>query len=213
MKGRRKSTRRQKALRWLLLLAFLVAYIVLPGQFYFLPSQAIREAERMGNIGPTQLICEFQEEGRILRGNDKGLMIFTLYESAGEWDIKKCAYLDCTGPETLHAGFCYISVRGIDQPVAYWYGRIDDPAAVAVRLDVCKGGVRQDTHTLLKEDWIEQDGMVFFALEFQRKWFEDGSILRSQLLDEEGNVLAVRNLDWDTIYQAQFSWGSKALHQ
>lgn len=194
MRERKQPTRRRKALRWLALLAFLTAFLTLHGQYYFLPVQAIREAEQLGNIGPTQLIYEFPErEGRTLWGNEKGLMVTTLYSKVylNGWVADSRAYLDCSGSEPFYAGFC---MSGPSERWADWYGRINIPDdAAAVRLDAYKGGILQDTHTILKEDWIEVDGITYFAAEFRWKMLYEG-VLYSQLLDEEGNVLYRREL-------------------
>ncbi|MBP3520334.1 MAG: hypothetical protein J6J87_03200 [Oscillospiraceae bacterium] len=212
MRKKKQISRRRRAFRWLVLLAALAAWAVLPGRFRFLPGQAIREAERLGNLGPTRLIAELSgHEGRTLRGNGKGLMIFLLTESVERgWDAQDRTYLDCSKPAPFHVGF---STYGFWQNgdlvgMADWFGRIDDPAADAVRLELYERGELWNTFTVEKEDWIEQDGFTYFVLEFEKHGWAPDTILRSQLLDEAGNLLAVRETEWDVsgrgLYDMQY---------
>lgn len=211
MRRKGRLTRRQRALRALAVLVFLVLYVVLPGRYYFVPSQAIRAAERLGNIGSTQLIYKFPEEGRTLRGNDRGLMACTLQNDVADqgWEAKYCAFLDCTKPAPFHVGFCR-SLYGAD-----WYGRIDDPAAAAVRLEyyTFNLGERQlkETFVIEKEDWIEQGGRLYFALEFEIRNWPLFNFAHSELLDSEGNII-----DSQEIFVDHFSdvgRPGKALYQ
>ncbi|MBO5034119.1 MAG: hypothetical protein J6C43_00740, partial [Oscillospiraceae bacterium] len=91
---------------------------------------------------------------------------------------------------------------------ADWFGRIDDPAADAVRLELYERGELWNTFTVEKEDWIEQDGFTYFVLEFEKHGWAPDTILRSQLLDEAGNLLAVRETEWDVsgrgLYDMQY---------
>lgn len=207
MRGRKQPTRRRKALCSLAVLALWIVYVAAPGQFRFLPSQAIREAERLGNIGPTQLILELPgEERRALRGNSKGLMICSLriYPSCG-WEAQDRAYLDCSKPEPFHVG---LSVHGVSwKNCVDWYGRVDDPKAEMVRLELYEWGELQSVYTLPREEWVQRDGFTYFILEFEKSGWAQDNLLRSYLLDGQGNLLGSRDLtqefgqtDWE-IYQ------------
>lgn len=214
MRKKKQRTRRQLALRWMTALAVLLAYILLPGQYHFRPEPVIREAERLGKLGPTNFIAELSgEEGRTLRGNDRGMMAITLYHTDvtdGGWKSKDRVYLNCSGSEPFYAGFC--SYTGdlrfpLDHQWADWFGCVDCPEAAAVRLEIYKRVAFQDTYTLQdtctvpREDWVEQGGRIYFAISFQWKIVYDG-IARSELLDEAGNVLCSRELRlFDTLIE------------
>ncbi|MDE6108388.1 MAG: hypothetical protein K2F83_06960 [Oscillospiraceae bacterium] len=198
MRKKRRLTRRRRALRTLAVLVFLTLYAVLPGRYYFLPSQAIQAAERWGNMGPTGLVYEFSEEGRTLRGNDRGLMVCTLQNVMAHrgWGAEYCAFLDCTKTASFHVGVCR-SRRGIN-----WYGRIDDPAATAVRLEFYRFNLGKETleesFTIEREDWLRQDDHLYFALEFEKNVWEWHPLYRahSELLDGEGNVIDSRDISF-----------------
>lgn len=213
MRRKKRPTRRQKALRALAILVFLALYVVIPGRYYLLPSQAIRAAERWGNMGPTQLIYEFSEKGRTLRGNDRGLMACTLQNDVAYrgWEVEYCAFLDCTKPAPFYAGVCR-SLHGIN-----WYGRVDDPAAAAVRLEFYRTNLGEEkleeTFTIEKEDWTQQGGHLYFALEIEKEASKWHPLYRvhSELLDGEGNVIDSRD-----IFVEQFSTlglGGQVLYQ
>lgn len=204
MRGRKRPTRRRKALRWLVILLFLTAFLTLHGQYHFFLIQGIREAERVGGIGPTKLVTELPGAAhREVRANEKGMMVasFTLmstsYSTKVGWGAWNSAYLDCTGSEPFYAGFCiYDNSRGFgDEDYIMWadcYGRINHPAAAVVRIDAYnEDGVLQESHTILKEDWSKVDGYTYFVLEFEWTELYKG-VLRSQLLDEEENLLYCR---------------------
>lgn len=214
MRKKMQISRRRRALRWLALLAFMAAWAVIPGRFRFLPGQAIREAERLGKIGPTQLIAELPgDRGRMLRGNDKGLMILRLMGTVERgWDAQARTYLDCSKPAPFHVGFSTYGFwkDGDYVGMADWFGRIDDPAAAAVRLELYENGELRNTFTVEKEDWIEQDGFTYFALEFEKHSWGQYALLCSQLLDEEGNLLANRETEWDLFVRNS---DDKTLHQ
>lgn len=204
MRGRKQPTRRRKALRWLAVLVLLTAFLTLHGEYHILPIQGIREAERQGGIGPTQVIAKLPgEKRRTVRANGKGMMVSSLYimssyYNAG-WGATNLAYLDCSGFEPFYAGFCiYDNYRSVtDKDYVMWadcYGRINDPAAAAVRIEAYKDGVLQESHTILKEDWIEKNGYTYFVLEFEWKELYKG-VLYSQLLDGEGNLLYCREFE------------------
>ena len=214
MRKKMQIPRRRRALRWLLLLVFLVAWAVLPGRFRFLPGQAIREAERLGKTGPTQLIAELPgHEGRTLRGNGRALMISLLTESVRDgWTAEWRTYLDCSKPEPFHVGFSrYAFVKdGGYVNLVDWFGRIDEPAAAAVRLEFYENGELWSVFTLEKKDWIEKDGFTYFVLEFEKNGWAQDILLCSQLLDEEGNLLASRETEWDLLARNS---DDKTLHQ
>lgn len=203
MRGRKQPTRRRRALRWLALLVLLGAFLTLHGQYHFLLIQGIREAERLGGIGPTRLVTELPgDEHRQVRANAKGMMVasFTVmrggYSTKVGWGAWYSSYLDCSGSEPFYTGFCIYDNRrsAIDEDYMMWadcYGRINDPTAAAVRIDVYKDGALQESHTILKEDWIEKDGYTYFVLEFEWKELYQG-VLYSQLLDEKGDLLYCR---------------------
>lgn len=198
MRRKKQPTRRQKALRALAILVFMVLYIVIPGRFYFLPSQAIQEAERIGHIGPTQVIYEFPgAEGHTLRGNDKGLMVSTLRSMVpytDGWEAERRSYLDCSKPAPFHVGFSSCSFG------AEWYGRIDDPAAASLRLELYEWGELLGSFALDKEDWIEKDGHLYFALEIDKHTWAQFMASYAYLLDSEGNVLATWEREWDSTW-------------
>lgn len=202
MRKKKQITRQRSALRWMAFLAIMVVWAVLPGKFCFLPSQAIREAERLGNIGPTQLIAELPgREGRTLRGNSRALMISLLTESVEDgWTSEWRTYLDCSKPAPFYAGFSTytFSEDGDYMGMADWFGRIDEPSAAAVRLEVYENDTLWNTFTVEKEDWIEQDGFTYFALEFEKLGWSQYVRVRSLLLDETGDLLASRESEWDS---------------
>lgn len=200
---RKRSTRRRKALRWLALLVLLAAFLTLHGQYHFLLIQGIREAERLGGIGPTRLVTEFPgDEHRQVRANEKGMMVASFavmwdrYSTKAGWGAWHSSYLDCSGSDPFYAGFCIYDnhLSAIDEDYMMWadcYGRINDPTAAAVRIDVYKDGVLRESHTVLKKDWIQVNGYTYFALEFEWEELCPG-VLRSQLLDEKGDLLYCR---------------------
>ncbi|MBP3520262.1 MAG: hypothetical protein J6J87_02830 [Oscillospiraceae bacterium] len=201
MRGRKQPTRRRRALRWLALLVLLGAFLTLHGQYHFLLIQGIREAERLGGIGPTRLVTELPgDEHRQVRANKKGMMVasFRIMSDGlkAGWGAWHSSYLDCSGSEPFYAGFCIYDnhLSAIDEDYMMWadcYGRINDPAAAAVRIDVYKDGALRESHTVLKKDWIQVNGYTYFALEFEWEELCPG-VLRSQLLDEKGNLLYCR---------------------
>lgn len=206
---RKRPTRRRKALRWLFLLVLLTAFLTFHGQYHFFLIQGIRDAERQGGIGPTKLVAELpgdedrRDERHQVRANENGMMVasFRIMSSVSTtgWGAWYAAYLDCTDPAPFHAGFFIFanSAPTLDENYKTWadhYGRIDDPEAAAVRLDVYRNGHLQETHTIGKEKWIQVDGRTYFVLEFPwDPWYwknlENGWVY-SQLLDEEGHLLA-----------------------
>lgn len=205
MRKSKQTSRRRRALRWLALLACMIAWMVVPGRFRFLPGQAIREAERLGKMGSTQLIAELPGyEGRTLRGNSKGLMISLLTESIVErgWDLEYRVYLDCSVPQPFYAGISSYHFPGEEgsnwlDSLTDWFGRIDDPAAAAVRLEIYVDDELTSTFTLGKEDWIEKDGFTYFVLEFDEPRAQFVRF-QSLLLDGQGNVLASHEVEGDT---------------
>lgn len=195
MKKRKSVNRRQSAIRWIVILILTVAYLVLPGRFNFLPFQAIREAERLGNIGSTQLIYEFPgQEGHTLRGNDKALMVCSLRNNVQTygWTADYRSYLDCSKPAPFYVGFFFCN-SGAD-----WYGRIDTPEAESLQLDLYERDELWGSFTLKKEDWIEKDGHFYFALEIENKSWAQYIALCGRLLDSEGNLLASWERERDT---------------
>ena len=156
MRKSKQTSRRKRAFRWLALLACMIAWMVVPGRFRFLPGQAIREAERLGKMGSTQLIAELPGyEGRTLRGNSKGLMISLLTESIVErgWDLEYRVYLDCSVPQPFYVGISSYHFPGEEgsnwlDSLTDWFGRIDDPAAAAVRRSAEEPLSRQQIHRL-----------------------------------------------------------------
>lgn len=217
MRKSKQTSRRRRALRWLALLACMIAWMVVPGRFRFLPGQAIREAERLGKMGSTQLIAELPGyEGRTLRGNSKGLMISLLTESIVErgWDLEYRVYLDCSVPQPFYVGISSYHFPGEEgsnwlDSLTDWFGRIDDPAAAAVRLEIYVDDELTSTFTLGKEDWIEKDGFTYFVLEFDEPRAQFARF-QSLLLDGQGNVLASHEVEGDM-------WGmfspSEEIHQ
>lgn len=201
MRKSKQTSRRKRAFRWLALLACMIAWMVVPGRFRFLPGQAIREAERLGKTGPTQLIAELPgDRGRMLRGNDKGLMILRLMGTVERgWDAQARTYLDCSKPASFHVGFSIYAFAkdGGYVNLADWFGRIDDPAAAAVRLEFYENGELWNTFTVEKEDWIEKDGFTYFVLEFEKHGWAQFCRLRSLLLDEQGELLADHEIEGD----------------
>lgn len=217
MRKSKQTSRRRRALRWLALLACMIAWMVVPGRFRFLPGQAIREAERLGKMGSTQLIAELPGyEGRTLRGNSKGLMISLLTESIVErgWDLEYRVYLDCSVPQPFYVGissYHFPEEEGSNwlDSLTDWFGRIDDPAAAAVRLEIYVDDALTSTFTLGKEDWIEKDGFTYFVLEFDEPRAQFVRF-QSLLLDGQGNVLASHEVEGNM-------WGmvspSEEIHQ
>lgn len=210
MRPRKQRTRRQKALRWIAVLAVLLAYIFLPGKYHFRPASALGEAEEMGKLGPTYFIAQLPgEEGRILRGSEKGMMALTLYNAGvygGGWQTKDWTYLDCSGSEPLYAGFDAVGLTAYDNTQLYdWFGCIHSPEAAAVRLEIYRKDRLEDTYTLLdtrtvpREEWIGLEGRTYFAVSFWREAVYDG-MARSELLDEAGNVLCSRELRMHEVY-------------
>lgn len=216
MRKSKQTSRRKRAFWWLALLACMIAWMAVPGRFRFLPGQAIREAERLGKMGSTQLIAELPGyEGRTLRGNSKGLMISLLTESIVErgWDLEYRVYLDCSVPQPFYAGISsyHFPEEGSNwlDSLTDWFGRIDDPAAAAVRLEIYVDDELTSTFTLGKEDWIEKDGFTYFVLEFDEPRAQFVRF-QSLLLDGQGNVLASHEVEGNM-------WGmvspSEEIHQ
>lgn len=206
MRKKKQITRRRRAFRWLAVLAFMIAWAVIPGRFRFSPDQAIREAERLGNIGPTQLIAELPgHEGRTLRGNDKGLLILFLEESVScGWEAQQRTYLDCTEPRPFHVAFSRYHYGYVN--MGNWFGRIDDPTAAAVHLEFFERGELWNAYTLKKEDWIEKDGHRYFIVEFEKDGWAQDTFLKGQLLDEQGNVLDSWEAELEFVGKSYGKW-------
>lgn len=201
MKIKKQVTRRRGALRWLAFLTLMTVWVVIFGHFRFLPIQAIREAERIGNIGTTTAVMELSGvEGRSLRGNENGIMVITLSFSLDVgWYARDRTYLDCSKPAPFYAG---VDTYGFWKDgdivgMADWFGRIDDPSAAAIRLEVYENDTLWDTFTVEEEDWIRKDGFTYFVLEFEKLGWSQYVRFQSALLDERGDVLDSREIEWD----------------
>ena len=218
MRKKTQITRRRRAFRWLAILTAMIAWMVAPGCFRFLPDQAIREAERLGKMGPTQLIAELPGyEGRTLRGNSEGLMISLLTGDIFDrgWELEYRTYLDCSALHPFYAGlgsYCVPEEEGSWrlETVIDWFGRIDDPAAASVRLEIYENDELTTVFPLEKEEWFQKDGFTYFYLAFVPNDWERFARFRSLLLDEQGNVLASHETEGDM-------WGmcppNETIHQ
>lgn len=201
MKIKKQVTRRGLALRWLTFLTFVIVWSVVLGRFRVLPSQAIREAERLGNLGRTRLITELPgHEGRTLRGNRNGLMLSLLNNFRAQgWEAENRTYLDCSKEAPFYAGVGRYSISqdGSWVGMADWFGRIDDPLAASVRLEIYENNILTGTYTVEKEEWIQKDGFTYFTLEFEKDGWSQYVRFQSTLLDERGKVLSQRKIEWD----------------
>lgn len=219
MRKKKQTSRRRSALRWLIILVLLAAVLAFPGRYHFLPSQAIREAERLEGIGPTELIWEMEDPvcetpfPITVRGNRRGMMCVSLYHWAREgWGARTDGYVDCSVPRPFYVGYDEQNViletedgtREDDEiridTVMVWYGRVDDPTAETVRLEWRKRGELQKMFLFPREEWIRQDGLYYFAVAFESGQFFGGAAdnsLHSYLLDGEGNQLSSWEMNGD----------------
>lgn len=203
MRKKMQISRRRRALRWLALLAFMVAWAVLPGQFRFSSDQAIREAERIGGIGQTEVIMEFPEEGRTLRANDKGIMVSTLYfDPRMGWNTQDCAYLDCSKPETFYVGFCTNAAPWRFGRSTGWmdcYGRIpwELKDAYHLCLYLYENGRWTGTYPIDDMEWKSHDGFYYFAMGFEKHSWGQDTLLQIKLFGPGNKLIEVREFTWD----------------
>lgn len=209
MDRKRKLTRRQRALRWCLVLVLVAGCFGVQYRYlsYWGP---IREAEDQGGVGKTAWLMDvplesgLDEGRRMLRGNEQALMAMTIRPYGFlRWEIYHQSYLDCTAPAALHAVVHIPSMHGRDG--RYWlgvelFGRVEDPAGDRVRLELFwqpetpdKLGEPQilETVEVPKLDWVKREGMTCFEQQFVIPYPEAGGEMRARftLLDWAGEEL------------------------
>ncbi len=200
---KRRRTRKEKALRRLVLAAVLAAACLTVGGVKPLPTQAITVTEELYDVGPTQVVKDLGPipiEGSgvnrlYLSANEGGILIsLPRLSLLRGWRAYGGNSLDCSQPAPLHAATYSVSKDG-GESVWYLYGRVDEPEGGTVQADLRyetgAGWVTVETVEIPKAQWVEKDGHWYFAETLPVTENEEGHWLSvwASLLDEEGEPL------------------------
>lgn len=195
-------TRRQKALRRILMAALLLALANgLLHIGYLLPLQALGYTEQLQGTGRTKTVSAFWEpemhrfQRMYLSENECATMLSSAYLSPLGWASGSGIALDCAGEAPLHAGHMDMTWQDTDT-VHYFFGRVDDPAIASLHVGFWQetSSGRREVVSLdsSREDWLEQEGHTYFLLRQPPfDWLADWGEVHTSLTayDREGRVV------------------------
>ena len=212
-------TRRRKALTRLGWILGIVAFLSVFRLYYFLPSQALYEAEERQNLGRTEVVIlekgldlEFTTASRMYLSvwEDTVLLTGMRFRPLTGWDSGPVVCRDLPAEEPV-SGYAWTPYGVEGRSFALGYVCVDDPAITAadIRLqgvrawDSQKGEwTREDVFRIQSEasEWTESGGRRYLLLNREVEWPEELEwgpfYMVVTAFDAQGNVVAEYDSYW-----------------
>ena len=205
-KREKSRTRKDRALRWMLAAAVVVALCLGPGGYKVLPQQVRQTAEDYYGIEGTQVVAWMEPYGwtaRYLAANDGALLwINTAFRLWNGWTGGCRKIVDCSRATSLYGGVDvlyrdHLAGQSAEAYTLCVFGRVDDPEGEMIRLSLFYeeegGAVTLLEKELPREEWVSaKDGRVYFLKELRTEPMAPSGITVqgwAELLDGEGNEI------------------------
>lgn len=200
---KKQLTRRQRAIRNVLIAVFSILLVQNLGSYALTPMQAIANAkEASGIYDPTEVVAvqSVPEMHRLHRlymiENENTVALSSAVFRFIGWDGSFVWEVDCTQDLPVHWGCVSMSRHNQSngEKIRFIYGRIDDENIVRIELVDISVGEEIDCIDLPRDEWIEKDGKVYFLHKVTQP-----EILTAQSFlncyDSEDNLLHVMKLE------------------
>lgn len=200
---KKQLTRRQRAIRNVLIAVFSILLVQNLGSYALTPMQAIANAkEASGIYDPTEVVAvqSVPEMHRLHRlymiENENTVALSSAVFRFIGWDGSFVWEVDCTQDLPVQWGRVSMSRHNQSngEKIRFIYGRIDDENIVRIELVDISVGEEIDCIDLPRDEWIEKDGKVYFLHKVTQP-----EILTAQSFlncyDSEDNLLHVMKLE------------------